>query len=373
MRPLGVVGIVVLTVFALASCSSSGKAATTTSSSAPPGVSTSTVASTTVPPTRTTTAPTTTVTTRVEPTAFAVSASFVSPDQGFALEENGNIDATTDGGSSWKRVGSIRRPSLGFRIRFIGPSDGFVFGPGTSWLRITHDGGATWINVTTPFTTVEDLAVLRGMIYVVGTAARSTGSFGIWSTPTGHLVWKRDPLALPVGAGPAPTAQVVLSGNGGWILVVSRTVISGASLSGTRWFEWNPPCLGKNGPSYLAASTNSDLIATCQEGVWGPPARANTVYVSHDSGTRFTRHAAPGYGAVAASSPNTAVVGGNGTLWRTTDGGTNWSVVFKSGMPGAVPVDLGFTAPTQGFAVYQFGPMLMTRDAGASWQRATLP
>ena len=73
------------------------------------------------------------------------------------------------------------------RIRYIGASDGFAFTPGQGPLRITHDAGATWINVDTPFVNVYDLAILRGMIYVVGMPPKNTGSFGIWSTPTGHI------------------------------------------------------------------------------------------------------------------------------------------------------------------------------------------
>jgi photosystem II stability/assembly factor-like uncharacterized protein len=371
---LGVVGIIVLSAFVLASCSSSSKAATTTSTSAAaPAVSTSTIESTTVAP-QTTTAPTTAATTPVEPAAPAVSASFVSPDQGFALEQNGNIDSTNDRGTTWHRVGSTRRPSLGFKIRFIGPSDGFAFGPGTSSLMITHDAGASWTNLTTPFRTVEDLAVLRGMIYVVGIAPRATGSLGIWSTPTGHLVWKRDPLSLQIGAGPVPTAQVVLSGNGGWILVVNRTVISGARLSGTTWSAWNPPCLGKNGPAFLAASTAADVIATCNEGVWGPPKPATTVYVSHNAGTTFTRTVVPGFGPLAAATPTTAIIVGNGNLWRTVDSGASWNIAARYDDRDSTSArDLGFTTPTQGFVVLGSGTVLMTHDAGASWQGVKLP
>jgi len=155
---------------------------------------------------------------------------------------------------------------------------------------------------------------------------------------------------------------------------VDRTVISGARLTASgSWAAWNPPCLGKNGPAFMAASTSNDAIATCEEGIWGPPARADTVYVSHNGGTTFARHDAPGFGPVAAASPGTAVVGGNGTLWRTTDGGASWSVVAKPATQGTIPVDMGFTTPTQGFAVYQYGPMLMTHDGGASWHAVTLP
>ena len=35
--------------------------------------------------------------------------------------------------------------------------------------------------------------------------------------------------------------------------------------------------------------------------------------------------------------------------------------------------DIGFTTATQGFVIFFNGPMLMTYDAGATWQHARLP
>ena len=381
VKSFGSVAMSVVGVLALASCSSSGKPAqpststvTSPASSTTASSPTTTSGSTIAPAGPTTTTATTHPTTPATQSAPAVSATFVSPNQGFALEQNGRIAATADGGASWKAVGSLPGNVDNGRIRFIGPSDGFAFTPGQGPLRITHDAGATWINVDTPFVNVYDLAILRGMIYVVGMPPKNTGSFGIWSTPTGHLVWKRDPLALPIGAGPVPTEQIVLAGSGGWILNVNRTVTSGARLSaGNHWSAWNPPCLGKNGPAYLAASTSTNLIATCEEGIWGPPARANALYLSHNGGTTFTGRPAIGYGPVAAASPTTAIIGGNGILWRTTDGGAGWSVVAKFKNAAAIPSDLGFTNTTQGFVIVQNGEMLMTHDGGATWQAATLP
>ena len=332
----------------------------------PPGANAST----------TTTSPLTTTTTATPnvQSSPAVSASWVSPNRGWAVERSGAIAQTIDGGATWHNVGRLGNGSWeNARIRFIGDSDGFAFAIGTAPLLITHDAGATWTNVDTPFAATYDLSISQGMVYVVGMPAKNTGSFGIWSTPVAHLVWKRDPLALPIGAGPAPTEQVVLSGSNGWIVNVNRTVIAGARLSGNHWVSWNPPCLGKNGPAYLSASTATALIATCDEGVWGPPARTQAVYVSHDGGTTFTRTVAPGFGPVAAATPTTAVIGGNGKLWRTSNGGTSWSVVAKFSNPDAIPSDLGFTTSTQGFVTSQSDEFLITHDAGLTWKKVTLP
>ena len=76
-------------------------------------------------------------------------------------------------------------------------------------------------------------------------------------------------ISLSVGAGPVPSAQLVLAGDRGWILTVNRTVGDGARLTNGTWQSWNPPCEETNGPAYLAASTATDVIAACEEGVYG--------------------------------------------------------------------------------------------------------
>ena len=129
----------------------------------------------TKPPCCPTQSPTTTTLPAATPSG-AVSASFVSADQGFVLEANGQVDATSDGGTTWHRVGSAGSVGLDGKIRFIDAADGFIFGPrvASPALSITHDGGATWTAVDTPFTAVSDLAISRDTVYVVGTLAGTT-------------------------------------------------------------------------------------------------------------------------------------------------------------------------------------------------------
>jgi photosystem II stability/assembly factor-like uncharacterized protein len=308
-----------------------------------------------------------------------VSASFVSPEQGFALERNGRVDGTTDGGASWKAIGSLGSGSGITRIRFIGPSDGFAFKPGAGPLKITHDAGATWINLDTPFTSVYDLAILRGMIYVVGMPPTNSDLFGIWSSPVEHLVWKRDPLSLQIGAGPVPTEQIVLAGSGGWILNVDRTVISGARLSATgSWSAWTPPCKAFGGSAEMTASTSNDLAAVCSPGVATPASLSMTTHIalSHDGGATFAERVIPdakfGVGGPLSPSPDILVVFDAGDIRRTMDGGATWRVVARVDASYGES-DFGFTTTTQGFVVLGNGTMLMTHDAGASWQGVTLP
>jgi len=364
---------VALGVVAMTSCSSSAKSSSTATRPAPVRANTSTTrkrsdesTTTTNPVTATTIAPV------VARSARAVSASFVSATHGWALAAGGRIDETTDGGHRWHRAGTVPVHGENQIIRFLSAADGFAFARLTGPLLITHDAGATWTTTPTPFKSVSDLAIARGMVYAVAPHPGSTFDFRIWSTPVAHLVWKQDPLTLDVGAGPVPEQQIVLNGGHGWILNQDRTVISGARLaSNGTWAAWTPPCLQVRGPAFLTASTGTDLVAACDEGVWGnPPPMAPAVRFSHNGGGSFVRHAAPVFGAVLSPNPQTAVVAGSQTVQRTTDGGATWRVVAHT--PAGDATDSGFTSSTQGFII-NGGQMLMTYDAGATWQRVTLP
>jgi photosystem II stability/assembly factor-like uncharacterized protein len=154
---------------------------------------------------------------------------------------------------------------------------------------------------------------------------------------------------------------------------VNRTVIAGARLDGSnKWATWTPPCRHEFGPAYLSASTATDLVASCDEGVWGGTFSGitPTVWFSHDGGSTFARKTAPVFGPVLSPAARTAVVVGQGAIERTTDGGATWSVVGH--VPAGNTTDEGFTTSTQGFVITG-GQMLVTRDAGATWQPATLP
>jgi hypothetical protein len=320
------------------------------------------------------TVPTTTIA-APRTTSPAVSASFVSPDQGWVLEQNGNVGATTDGGASWQVVGSIGHTAPSWKLRFANTYRGFAF-PGDesdpSPLLTTDDGGATWSALPTPFISrVYDLAIARGIVYAVGFGP---GGFHIWSAPAGTLSWTEDPLSIPAGAGPVPQIQLVFSGAHGWLIENDRVVSAGARLTTNgHWATWKPPCVGVGGPALLTASTATDLVALCDKGTWTGGPITIGVYFSHDGGATFARHDAPLDGGVASPSAHIAVISTANSLQRTTDDGATWQSVFAESDQAGGGRELGFTNLTQGYAILQNGQMIMTYDAGATWKRVALP
>ena len=110
------------------------------------------------------------------------------------------------GNGNW----AARADPLHRRVRRVRVRDRHV-GP----LMITHDAGATWTNVDTPFADDRTTCRSRTAWCTWSRCRRSPpASFGIWSTPVEHLVWKRDPLSLADRRRvPTPTEQIVLAGD----------------------------------------------------------------------------------------------------------------------------------------------------------------
>jgi photosystem II stability/assembly factor-like uncharacterized protein len=313
---------------------------------------------------------TTTTTAPVAPkSGKAYSASWVSASHGWVLETDGTIAATTDGGTTWARVGSLGGEHAD-KIRFADDTFGFAFKTATAGLFVTHDAGSTWTTPTTPFTDIFDLAVWNGIVYVASYDT-TNASVDVWSAPVAGNEWTRHPTGIPIGAGPVPSTQLVLSGGRGWLLQVDRTVVGGAQLTSSGdWAAWTPPCASANGPAWLAASSAAYVVVSCDEHTFGGGPVESSIWFSYDGGQTFTRRSAPTSGPLASPKGRTAVVPGSQGIQRTADSGATWHGVFDTPLPAS---DLGFTTGTQGFVVLSNDEMLMTYDAGATWQKVTLP
>ena len=319
-----------------------------------------------------------------------VSATFVSAANGWVLGTvpcSGTvcpaIVRTTDGGATWSSINAPRTTidvpggltGKGISaLRFANASDGWAFGPE---LWATHDGGATWSRVAIPglpaTTAVAALETARGMAHAV--AYDGDTNFRIATSPIAADNWHLSNVLVPVGAGPVPQIQLVLAGDVGWVLQNDRTVVNGARLVAATWQSWDPPCLDVVGPAILAASSATDLIAVCDEGLWSTPTGQH-LWSSIDGGVTFTRVGGrlPINSAVAVATPegSTIVVAGSLSsgegLLTSFDGGRTWPSTLNAGMVGIT--QLGFTTKTQGLVITDksgVGQMLMTHDGGRTW------
>lgn len=320
-----------------------------------------------------------------------VSVTFVSVDDGWVLGKGtcaggpcAAIARTANGGQTWSAGTAPDAPispspsdvTPGISgLRFADARNGWAFGPD---LWATHDGGTTWVRQVIPGLAASPMvAALETANGTVHAVVFDGGGYRVASSPIGSDDWTLSAVRVPVGAGPVPVVQLVLSGAAGWLVENDRTVVGGARLVGGAWVAWTPPCADVVGPAFLAAASPTELVAACDVGLWSNPT-GDHLFLSHDGGSTFAESgtAVPLTMAAqaAAASPPVIVVGGSdstGTLLVATfDGGRAWTVVARLG---AVAIaDLGFTSATQGVVIATPAgapaSLLVTRDGGHTWR-----
>jgi hypothetical protein len=316
---------------------------------------------------------------------------------------------TSNGGGTWQGApaptfGAVTTPAqldehATISVRFADPMDGWIYAlpsPTTDPYRLwsTHDGGTTWRDVTEAAvpsgSQILAMEARNGQVDVV-TIPTNSSTLHVESSPVGTDNWTDTDTRVQIGAGPIPSAELVLQDSTGWLIENDRTVIGGGLLvPPAHWASWpDAPCLSANGVAFVAASSTKNMVAVCHEGDWGPagnlPAGATIpswwMLSSSDGGGSFqpvgqlpTTFSPQ---EVATPSPATVVVDGalnpgNGSvsaLSASFDGGQTWQTVYQSPQT-ARWADLGFTTLTQGVIVgySQSGSvLLMTRDGGHNW------
>jgi photosystem II stability/assembly factor-like uncharacterized protein len=256
---------------------------------------------------------------------------------------------------------------------------GWIYGPE---LWATTDGGGIWKRVTLPSSArgpVNELEVGRGQVHAVVLTEGSV--FRIVSAAVGSSTWTVATVQLHAGAGPVPSVQLVLGGDGGWVLQNDRTVVNGARLVGGEWQPWSPVCADAIGPAYLAAASSTDLAAACDVGAWATP-KGTHLFTSADGGDQWheATTAVPVSATQAIATPdgtNVFVAGStaaSNVIEATADQGKTWRMALD--LETGQATDLGFTTQTQGvvIAVHSDGSpnqLFMTRDTGRTWAPVT--
>lgn len=340
---------------------------------------------------------------------------------------------TTNGGQTWTAAPapaatiSSAYGANAVSVRFADPSDGWIYAVNPTRVWSTHDGGSVWQQVQStglpPSATITAMEASGGYVWIA-VLPPNLDTVHLERSPVSRDAWVDIDTGVPIGAGPVPATQLVLHGRYGWLLENDRTVVGGARLNGAgQWLPWTPPCAAANGTANLAASSASDLVALCQEGVWGParnlPAGAagssapsTWVFTSSDGGSSFQAVGAVPAGSggphstgpdstgpnstgsgttgptttaltpagVASPAPATIVrgvlqstgAGETGVLSASFDGGHTWRTVLQA--PSVVRwEDLGFTTLTQGVVIGSTpseSTFYMTRNGGQTWAPA---
>jgi hypothetical protein len=307
------------------------------------------------------------------------------------------VAGTASYGSSWYAVGGPDAGPPGStagasQIRFLNERDGWAYGPG---LFATHDGGATWAQVSVPAAgRVIDLATVGSRAFAVlatcsgsGTGyARRCTSFALITAAAADTANRWHLVPGAAARGPVRPGALQLTATAGYLLAGGRLFTG--PVTGGAWHQvavspaGAPPCLGTGAASAdwhgLLAPAPAELFLYCSSGTAARGGSAG-LYGSSDGGAGWTFLGPAG----AAGTPTSmAVTTPGGTLVLATTAGIYYSgpahgtlAWQPASLPGPVPPGgfsfVGMTTSTQGVAVPAAvgqHEVMITTDGGMSWQ-----
>jgi photosystem II stability/assembly factor-like uncharacterized protein len=259
------------------------------------------------------------------------SVSAVSPSvawvSGNSYGGYGTIYRTTDGGATWTRMGSAASiPDTTLtKIHALNATNVWAVGTGT--ILHTTDGGNTWTNMVPSgyeSTNLQGLfAVDATNIWVSGenqggyaTLFKSADAGANWTRLTGGVITNADHL-IGISAANAQTVWAIGGTGNGYIVL--RTTDGGDT------WTWQTGVVGSWDANEICAVSTNVVWAACDMNIsWSRDGGAS--WESQSSGD-YTL----GISAVSESEAWASRATFNGTIFHTTDAGTNWTQITQLG------------------------------------------
>lgn len=219
---------------------------------------------------------------------------------------------------------------------------------------------------------------LKSVFFTSGNTGISVGDYGkILKTTDGGYAWNT--IALSGIAGQRHYNNVFFTDAstgfavGGIQFNDSVSTILKTTDGGETW------AISKDNPGYWLTSVHFPSAMTGYAvGDHG------ILYKTLDGGSNWTQKAIPGvagsrnFSAVYFTNDNTGFIAGGNmtndsiqTILKTTDGGETWTVIRDNLDP--MLNDIYFLSPGEGYAVGYGGTVLHSTDTGTTWQAVTLP
>ncbi len=245
-----------------------------------------------------------------------MSVKYLNANTVFAGCEEGRMYRSTDGGTTWNFV--LSDAGIDFMsINFTSANTGFAFGSGSAFAK-TIDGGSNWVE------------------HILSNQS-SRQYFDADVTPSGSI------HAL------GSYGATIRSTNAG-ATFVSQAYVTEGYISDIKFVDVNTGYA-------VAGYSGGDILKTTNSGA---------TWVS-----QITGYTLPIYG-IAFINAETGFLAGSLTVYKTTNGGTNWQTVHTSGT-NEIFTDVFFINPNTGFVSGSYGKLLKTTNAGASWSPTVVP
>jgi hypothetical protein len=259
-------------------------------------------------------------------------------------------------------------------LDFVTPSEGWMIGPDSNRIMVTHNGGSTW---STSFEESAALQSNNGFIGSVSFVNVNDGWAlinykGLIATTNGGRTWSQilDPAAGPIatfsftstkdGWALTDTGALVRTTNGAKVWRVVSTPAVGASIcatpSGTVWLGDNANgnvYTSRNGAAWSLSLMGKSVPAIVNP--FGPPRDRPAPWITCTGNTAWLLY---NYGEGAGSMPY--------VVERTLNSGKSWKIVLSSEVPHSSPratpgisatvINFGATGPTGAWLTGYCGP-----------------
>ena len=336
----------------------------------------------------------------VSATAISATTAWVLGTAACAGKRCPAVVQTTDGFASFTALSAPEAtidtqfdsndPATVRELRFGDINTGYAFGPG---LFSTHDGGKNWHELTVNGR-VSDLAISGGFTYLVVDPCPASSTDCSLAGSLRRAPLDSDTFTQVLSTPAATGGTLTLHGRTGYLATQAAqapangdSTVLYATTDGDKWSRVADPCAVLPNNAYaldtVSAVDATYTFALCSgEGGGGQTKKA--VVASDDTGKTWVKVGEPppagDGGDLEAASRRTLVIASTSAasyLYRSSDGGRTWTSPEQYGDGGEGFGDIGFTTPSQAFAlrgvVPQSAPtLIVTTDAGETWRTVSI-
>lgn len=294
---------------------------------------------------------------------FALNANIV-----FTGSTAGNIYRSTNGGSSWTPINTGSSSPIIYGIYFFNVNTGIVTGA-TGYTRYTTNGGTSWNIAPVSISAAETRVFGRknpDEIYLLGDATN------IYKSTDYGATWTTIPYKFSLQVIGLATNTMDISGNTMAVGGVNG-LLNASTNSGTNWYGISNVLNNINmyDIEYNSGSGNVWAVGRGTTGI------SNAILFSSDRGVSWrTQSTTTGadYRSISMADENTGwVVGQNGTVIRTTNGGDNWLEVTNVPTSTQTLTRVHFVNANTGW-IFGYSPglnLFKTTNGGINWQTQT--